>query len=74
MYILLSIEFYICYGCPKEPSHLDGSFDSPQHLIGLKNDKNENENDKSQHHTFFSCIFIIWQFGLGRVGSMYSDK
>ena len=28
----LSISFNICFGCSKEPSHQDGSFEYPQHI------------------------------------------
>ena len=32
--IFLPISFNICFGCSKEPSHLDGSFEYPQHMFG----------------------------------------
>ena len=35
--IFLLISFIICFGCSKEPSHWDGSFEYPQHMIGLRN-------------------------------------
>ena len=28
------------FGCSKEPSHRDGSFEYPQHMFGLRNKKN----------------------------------
>ena len=31
--ILLSINFNMCFGCSKEPSHRDGSFEYPQHMF-----------------------------------------
>ena len=38
--IFLPISFkYICFGCLKEPSHLDGSFEYPQHMFWLRNKK-----------------------------------
>ena len=40
MYIFLSINFYICFGCSKEPSHRDGSFEYPQHMFWFGNKKN----------------------------------
>ena len=37
--IFLPINFNICFGCSKEPSHLDGSFEHPQHMFWLRNKK-----------------------------------
>ena len=31
--IILPISFNICFGCSKEPSHRDGSFEYPQHVL-----------------------------------------
>ena len=30
----------MCFGCSKEPSHRDGSFEYPQHRFWLRNKKN----------------------------------
>ena len=30
----------MCFGCSKEPSHWDGSFEHPQHMFWLRNKKN----------------------------------
>ena len=38
--IFLPIILSICFGCSKEPSHWDRSFDHPQHMIWLRNKKN----------------------------------
>ena len=38
--ILLPTSFNICFGCSKEPSHRDGSFEYPQHMVWLRNEKN----------------------------------
>ena len=35
--IFLSISLNICYGCSKEPSHLDGSFEYRQHMLWMRN-------------------------------------
>ena len=35
--IFLSIGLNICFGCSKEPSHRDGSFEYSQHILGLIN-------------------------------------
>ena len=32
--IFLSISLNMCFGCSKEPSHRDGSFEYPQHMFG----------------------------------------
>ena len=39
MNIFLYISFIICFGCSKEPSHRDGSFEYPQHMFWLRNKK-----------------------------------
>ena len=31
--IFLSISFNMCFGCSKEPSDRDGSFEYPQHVF-----------------------------------------
>ena len=38
--IFLSISLNMCFGCSKEPSHGDGSFEYPQHMFRLRNKKN----------------------------------
>ena len=38
--IFLPISLNICFGYTKEPSHLDGSFEYPQHMFRLRNKKN----------------------------------
>ena len=37
--IFLPISFNLCFGCSKEPSHSDGSFEYPQHIFWLRNRK-----------------------------------
>ena len=37
--IFLSISLNICFGCSKEPSHWDGSFECPQYMFWLRNKK-----------------------------------
>ena len=37
--IFLSISLNMCFGCSKEPSLRDGSFEYPQHMIWLRNKK-----------------------------------
>ena len=50
--ILFSISLNICFGCSKEPSHWDGSFENyyPQHMFWFRNKKN------------------IFRYALGKVG------
>ena len=36
---LLSISLNMCFWCSKEPSHLDGSFEHPQHMLWMGNKK-----------------------------------
>ena len=31
----------MCFGCSKEPSHRDGSFEYPQHMFWLRTKKND---------------------------------
>ena len=37
--ISLPISYNKCFGCSKEPSHQDGSFEWPQHMFWLRNKK-----------------------------------
>ena len=37
--ILLPIVFNLCFGCSKEPSHIDGSFEYSQRMFWLRNKK-----------------------------------
>ena len=30
----------MCFGCTKEPSHLDGSFEYPQYMFWMRNKEN----------------------------------
>ena len=39
MIVLLSISLNIRFGYSKEPSHRDGSFEYPQHMFWLRNQK-----------------------------------
>ena len=36
----LSVSLNMCFGCSKELSHRDGSFEYPQHMFWLRNKKN----------------------------------
>ena len=37
--IFLAVSFNMCFGCSKEPSHRDGSFEYQQHMFWLRNEK-----------------------------------
>ena len=50
MVIFLPISLNICFGCSKEPSHQDGSFEYPQHVLWLRNKKNN-----------FQILSLIWR-------------
>ena len=39
MVIFLPISLNICFGCSKEPSHRDSSFEYPQHMFWSRNKK-----------------------------------
>ena len=49
--IFLCISLHMCFGCSKEPSHRDGSFEHPQHMFWLRNKKNN-----------FQLRTLIWGF------------
>ena len=38
--IFVFISLNMCFGCSKEPSHRDGSYEYPQHMFWLRNKKN----------------------------------
>ena len=35
-FLFLPINLNLCFWCSKEPSHCDGSFEYPQHIVWLK--------------------------------------
>ena len=48
----------MCFGCSKQPSQLDGSFEYPQHIFWLRNKKNN-----FQLHTYLGAC--IWETDRG---------
>ena len=42
----------MCFGCSKEPSHRDGSFEYPQHMFWMRNEENN-----------FPIRTLIWRPG-----------
>ena len=51
--IFLSISSILCFGCSKEPSHRDGSFEYPQHMFWMRNKENR-----------FPICTLIWRPGI----------
>ena len=51
----------ICFGCTKEPSHRDGSFEYPQHMFWLRNKKN---NFQLRTLIWRPAQCIMWRFCL----------
>ena len=47
--IFLPINLSVCFGCSKEPSHRDGSFEYPQHMFWVRNKE-----------TIFQLRSLIW--------------
>ena len=39
--IFLPINLNMCFWCSKEPSHLDSSFEYPQHMFWMRNKENK---------------------------------
>ena len=69
--IFLSISLNLCYGCSKEPSHKDGSFEYPQHMFWLRNKKNN-----FQLHTLILGPYVIYNpyaaiFFVKKISSAY---
>ena len=70
----------MCVGCPKEPSHRDGSFEYPQHMFLFRNKKNNFhlhtlnwgpaqsmlvDSDSCQNLTLDSCICLSYDVTSG---------
>ena len=53
--IFLPISLNMSFGCSKEPSHRDGSFEYPQYIFWFRNKKNN-----------FLLRTLIWRPVLGR--------
>ena len=58
--IFLPISFNICFGCSKEPSHRDGSFEYPQHMFWLRN-KKVNFSLRTRNSNPKRGFFVIFQ-------------
>ena len=66
--IFLTISHNICFGCSKEPSHRDGSFEYPQHIFWLRN----KEVDSESLSTLTGGL--VWAQGLWHWGMLKKDK
>ena len=50
--LFLAIRLTVCFVCSKEPSHRDGSFEYPQHMVLMRN-KKINLNRIPDNQTFW---------------------
>ena len=57
----------MCFGCSKEPSHWDGSFEYPQHMFWMSNKENNFQ------YTLLSGG-LIWCTAYYCIDSKYSDR
>ena len=53
----------MCFGCSKEPSHRDGSFEYPQHMFWLRN----KEIFFGRHSYLKACNYISVENKKGRL-------
>ena len=63
----------MCFGCLKEPFHLDGSFDDTQHMFWLRNKKNNIQLRTLIGGPADPIPRHIWPFMAGRALSFFSD-
>ena len=54
--IFLSISSNMCFGCSKEPSLGDGSFEYPKHMFWLRNKK----NNFQLHTLIWGACHVTW--------------
>ena len=62
MIIYLSISLNMCLGCSKEPSHLDDSFEYPQHMSWLRNKNVKNIQLRLLiwgPELYFNCVLAV---------------
>ena len=52
----LAISLNMCFGCSKEQSHRDSSFQYPQDMFWLRNKKNNFQLQFFSHVKIFSCL------------------
>ena len=56
MIVFLPISLNMCFGCSKELSHRDGSFEYPQHVLVEKK-----ENYFSGTHSYLGACNMVWE-------------
>ena len=59
--IFLSISLNMCFGCSKELSHRDSSFEYPKHMFCLRNKKNNFQLCKVyliEHRVGYKCVMV----------------
>ena len=56
--IFLSISLNMCFGCSKEPSHRDGSFEYPQHMFWLRS-----KEKNLVTHSYLGAWSSTWDYG-----------
>ena len=58
-----TLQFKMCFGCSKESSHWDRSFEYPQHMFWLRNKKNNFQiRTLIWRHELFYLIFQLRSF------------
>ena len=62
MIIFLSISLNMCFGCSKEQSHWDGSFEYPQHMFWLRN-----KNIIFSYTPLSGGLIVCQQFALNNI-------
>ena len=50
----------MCFGCSKEPSHWDSSFEYLQHMFGMRNEENRFPKHTLIWRPGLFCIFMLW--------------
>ena len=64
--IFLPFNLNMCFGCSKEPSHWDGSFEYPQQMLWMRNKENNFANTHSYLEAW-ECIYLINEFNFWNV-------
>ena len=64
--IFLSIGFDICFGCSKEPSHWDGSFEHPEHMLWFRNMKNNFDLNTHSYQKVCALYLVIIAYAVTR--------
>ena len=73
MDIFLSISFNRTFGCSKEPSHRDDSFEFSQHMFWLKNNENDFKYTLWSWHGFATSDLFLYTKYYCTVNPLYND-